>query len=112
MAKSGTAKRVVLVAAVLALAAGAYASGLTRYFTLDALKSGQAALAARVAAEPMLATGAYFGLYVLVAAFAIPGGAPIMTLAGGALFGLAEGTLLVSFASTVGATLAFLASRF
>jgi hypothetical protein len=83
MGKSGnrTAIRVLVLAAVAALAVAAYLSGLTRYLTLDALKSGQAALGARVAEDPALAAGAYFGLYVLVTALSIPGAA-IMTLAG------------------------------
>jgi pyruvate/2-oxoglutarate dehydrogenase complex dihydrolipoamide dehydrogenase (E3) component/uncharacterized membrane protein YdjX (TVP38/TMEM64 family) len=59
----------------------------------------------------VLALLSYLGVYVLVTALSLPG-ATIMTLAGGALFGLVAGTLVVSFASSIGATLAFLASRF
>ena len=54
--------------------------------------------------------GAFFGIYVAVTALSIPGAA-VMTLAGGALFGFGYALLLVSFASTIGATLAFLVSR-
>jgi pyruvate/2-oxoglutarate dehydrogenase complex dihydrolipoamide dehydrogenase (E3) component/uncharacterized membrane protein YdjX (TVP38/TMEM64 family) len=68
-------------------------------------------LAGWTAANPGLTAATFFGLYVLVTGVSLPGAA-VLTLAGGALFGLLEGTLLVSFASTIGATLAFLASRF
>lgn len=56
-------------------------------------------------------SASFFGLYVLVTALSVPGAARL-TLAGGALFGLLVGTLIISFASTLGATLAFLASRY
>jgi hypothetical protein len=89
----------------------AYASGLHTLLTLDALKSHQARLAETIAARPLVSIIAYFGLYVIFAAFSLPG-AVILTLGAGALFGLAQGTLIVSFASTIGATLAFLSARF
>jgi uncharacterized membrane protein YdjX (TVP38/TMEM64 family) len=63
------------------------------------------------AARPLAVIFGYFLIYVAVTALSIPGAA-IMTLAGGALFGVLAGTLIVSFASTIGATLAFLASRY
>jgi len=62
------------------------------------------------AEDPWLTAGIYFVIYVVVAALSIPGAA-LMTLIAGAVFGLVTGTLLVSFASTLGATLAFLISR-
>ena len=83
---------------------------LDRLLTLDALKAGQATFAAGYDASPWWVAGAYLLLYVAVTALSLPGAA-VMTLAGGALFGLWVGTLLVSFASSIGATLAFLASR-
>lgn len=60
--------------------------------------------------EPVLTAAIFFGIYVLVTALSIPGAA-LMTLAAGAIFGLTTGTLLVSFASSIGATLAFLIAR-
>lgn len=104
-------KRIVLLVLVAALLAAFFAFDLGRFFTLDALKASQAQFAAQYAATPFLVMGAYFVIYVVVTALSLPG-AVVMTLAGGALFGLATGTLLVSFASSVGATLAFLAARF
>ncbi len=80
-------------------------------FTLERLKEASADLATRRDAAPGVFAAVFFGLYVVVAALPLPGAA-ILTLAAGALFGLAGGALLVSFASSLGATLAFLASRY
>lgn len=104
--------RKVAVLVVIAAAVGAFfAFDLGRWLSLDALKSQQAAIEAFRAANPMLAAAVFFAVYVAVTALSLPGAA-IMTLAGGAVFGLLWGTVLVSFASSLGATLAFLASRF
>jgi pyruvate/2-oxoglutarate dehydrogenase complex dihydrolipoamide dehydrogenase (E3) component/uncharacterized membrane protein YdjX (TVP38/TMEM64 family) len=103
-------------ALVVVLAAAAFAAfiglDLGRFLTLEAIRSSQEALAARVAQQPIAAAAVYFALYVVAAALSLPGAATAFTLLGGALFGLGWGLLLVSFASTLGATLAFLASRF
>lgn len=88
-----------------------FATGLNEQLTLESFKAQQAELAQLNTDNPWLVGGVYFGLYVLVTALSLPGAA-IMTLAGGALFGLATGLVIVSFASSIGATLAFLASRF
>ena len=98
---------VVLVVAAFAL----WRSGLLGELSLEALKARQDALQAWTAANPWYAAGAFFVLYVVVTGLSLPGAA-VLTLAAGALFGLLEGTLLASFASSIGATLAFLASRF
>ena len=66
---------------------------------------------AQIAQNPVLSIGVFFAIYVAVTALSLPGAA-ILTLAAGALFGLAQGLIIVSFASSVGATLAFLVSRF
>ncbi|MEZ5463437.1 FAD-dependent oxidoreductase [Dokdonella sp.] len=100
------------VVVVLALAAFAlWRSGLLAELSLQGLKARQDSLAAWVAAHHWIALGSFFLAYVLVTGLSLPGAA-IMTLAGGALFGLLEGTVLISFASSIGATLAFLVSRF
>ncbi len=104
-------KRLLLLIAIAGLLLAFFALGLDRYLTLDALRASQATFAAWYAERPLTVIGAYFVLYVAVTALSLPGAA-VMTLAGGALFGLAVGTLVVSFASSLGATLAFLASRF
>ena len=104
--------RKLLVIAVVATVAALYFSlDLGRYFSLDVLKAQQAAIESYRLANPWLAAGLFFAIYVAVAALSLPGAA-VMTLAGGAVFGLLWGTVLVSFASSLGATLAFLASRF
>jgi pyruvate/2-oxoglutarate dehydrogenase complex dihydrolipoamide dehydrogenase (E3) component/uncharacterized membrane protein YdjX (TVP38/TMEM64 family) len=95
---------------IVALIVAFFTFDLGRFLTLDALKAGQATFAAGYDASPWRVAGAYLLLYVAVTALSLPGAA-VMTLAGGALFGLWVGTLLVSFASSIGATLAFLASR-
>jgi pyruvate/2-oxoglutarate dehydrogenase complex dihydrolipoamide dehydrogenase (E3) component/uncharacterized membrane protein YdjX (TVP38/TMEM64 family) len=84
---------------------------LGRFFSLNFLKSSQASFAAFYAERPLTTMALYFALYVVLCALSFPGAA-VVTLAGGALFGLTVGTLLVSFASTIGATLAFLSSRY
>jgi pyruvate/2-oxoglutarate dehydrogenase complex dihydrolipoamide dehydrogenase (E3) component/uncharacterized membrane protein YdjX (TVP38/TMEM64 family) len=104
-------RKLSVLAAVVALVVLYFALDLGRFFSLDALKAQQAALDAYRQSHPWLTAGIYFVIYVAVTALSLPGAA-IMTLAGGAVFGLLWGTVIVSFASSLGATLAFLASRF
>jgi uncharacterized membrane protein YdjX (TVP38/TMEM64 family) len=103
--------RLMLLLALAALIAGFFALGLQRYLTLDYLKAQQAAIAALFQAHPLVVAATYFAVYVAVTALSLPGAA-LLTLFGGAVFGLWWGTLIVSFASSIGATLAFLSSRF
>ncbi len=108
----GLKRTQVLVLLAIGLAVAAFvAFDLQRFVTLDAIKSRQAAVEAYRDAHPLLAAAAYALLYVAMTGLSLPGAA-VLTLAGGAVFGLVWGTLLVSFASTIGATLAFLAARF
>jgi len=103
--------RWLLLALIAAAVAWAVWSGATDALTLDNLKARQAELAQWVGANPWLAGAGFFLLYVAVAAASIPGAA-VLTLAAGALFGFGPGLLLVSFASSIGASLAFLVARF
>jgi pyruvate/2-oxoglutarate dehydrogenase complex dihydrolipoamide dehydrogenase (E3) component/uncharacterized membrane protein YdjX (TVP38/TMEM64 family) len=97
---------------LVVLAIGAFvALDLGRYLSFEQLKASQAGFAQLHAQQPFAVASVYFVVYVLATALSIPG-AVIITLAGGAVFGLWQGLLLVSFASSIGATLAFLASRF
>ena len=96
---------------LLALVIAFFAFDLGRFLSLEALKNSQASLASFYEANPLLTIGAFFLIYVVAAALSLPG-AVILTLASGALFGLVIGTIVASFASSIGATLAFLASRF
>ncbi len=102
----------VLILLVVAVGAMAFfAFDLGRYFSLDFIKQSQGQLTDAYAAQPLKLSLAYLLIYIAITALSLPGAA-IMTLAGGAVFGLLWGTLLVSFASTIGATLAMLVARY
>jgi len=103
--------RLLLFCFIAALVAAYFVFDLGQFFTLDYLKEQQHEFVKFYHKNQLLTIGVYFGIYIAVTALSLPGAA-IMTLAGGAVFGLAVGTLVVSFASTIGATLAFLVSRF
>ena len=103
--------KILVLVAVVAAVAAFFALDLGRFLSLDYLKTSQSQLAEVYAAHPWATRGAYFVLYVLVASLSLPGAA-ILTLAGGGVFGLGWGLLLVSFASSIGATVSFLAARF
>jgi pyruvate/2-oxoglutarate dehydrogenase complex dihydrolipoamide dehydrogenase (E3) component/uncharacterized membrane protein YdjX (TVP38/TMEM64 family) len=104
-------KKLLALAALVLLVVAFFAFDLGRFFSLDYLKARQADFAQLYGEHPATVIGAYFAVYVAVAALSLPGAA-ILTLAAGAIFGLLTGTILVSFASSIGATLAFLVSRF
>jgi pyruvate/2-oxoglutarate dehydrogenase complex dihydrolipoamide dehydrogenase (E3) component/uncharacterized membrane protein YdjX (TVP38/TMEM64 family) len=106
-----TRARALLLLALAVLATAFFFFDLGRYFSLDWFRAQRSAIDAYYAAQPLQTALIYFAVYVLVTALSLPGAA-IMTLAGGAIFGLVWGTVIVSFASTIGATLAFLAARF
>ena len=102
-------KLAVLVVLLVAIAAF-FVFDLGHYFSLAYIKESQASFIAAYAERPVLVTLVFFGVYVAITALSLPGAA-IMTLASGASFGLVWGTIVVSFASTLGATLAMLAAR-
>ena len=103
--------RIIALVVLAALVSAFFYFDLSSYLTLEYIKSQQAALDAEVLSNPLRAAAIYFVIYVLVAALSLPGAA-IMTLLGGAIFGLGWGLLIISFASTIGATLAMLVARF
>jgi pyruvate/2-oxoglutarate dehydrogenase complex dihydrolipoamide dehydrogenase (E3) component/uncharacterized membrane protein YdjX (TVP38/TMEM64 family) len=104
-------KKLLLVVALIALVIAFFAFDLGRFLSLEYIKSRQAEFAALAGERPLLVGGAFFALYIAVTALSLPGAA-IMTLAAGAIFGLATGTVIVSFASAIGATLAMLVARY
>jgi pyruvate/2-oxoglutarate dehydrogenase complex dihydrolipoamide dehydrogenase (E3) component/uncharacterized membrane protein YdjX (TVP38/TMEM64 family) len=104
-------RKIVLLVVVLLGIVAFFAFDLGRFLSLDYLKQSQAAFAEVHARSPRQVALAYFAIYVAATALSLPG-ATIITLAGGAIFGLLWGTVLVSFASSLGATLAFLVSRY
>ena len=111
MKRSDTLKKIAVVAVIAGLVVAFEVLGLGRYLSLSYVKESQERFAALYAEHRLIVIAAYAGIYILVTSLSLPGAA-IMTLAGGALFGLWIGTLIVSFASTAGATLACAVSRF
>ncbi|HEX8532790.1 MAG TPA: FAD-dependent oxidoreductase [Allosphingosinicella sp.] len=110
-AKRGGFGRIGLLLLIAAAVGAFFLFDLGQWLTLENLKARQAELAGLVAARPLLIVGGFFLIYVAVTALSLPGAA-IMTLAAGAIFGLLLGTVIVSFASSIGASLAFLSSRY
>lgn len=105
------AKRLALVALVVVLVWAFFAAGGPKWLSLEGLKSGLDQFAAWKSTSPVLFGLGFGAMYVLVAALSLPG-AVILTLAAGAIFGLFWGTLIASFASTIGATVAFWSARY
>lgn len=104
-------KKAILVLVLLGALVAYFVFDLGQILSLENFKASQAEIVAVKDANPVLYITGFFILYVAVTGLSIPGAA-IMTLIAGALFGVLVGTILVSFASTIGATLAFLSARF
>ncbi|MBH0064464.1 FAD-dependent oxidoreductase [Psychrobacter sp. SZ93C1] len=104
-------KRIFLILLIVLLAVGFFYFDLNHLLTLEGLKGSMAQFNDYKAESPLLIIGGFFLLYVVVTALSLPGAA-ILTLASGALFGLFQGLIIASFASSIGATLSFLASRY
>lgn len=103
--------QIILVAAVVVLVALFFAFDLQRYLSLEFLQAQRSVAVEFHQANPWLTSLGFLALYVAITGLSLPGAA-ILTLAAGAIFGLALGTVIVSFASTIGATLAFLLARY
>jgi dihydrolipoamide dehydrogenase len=103
--------RVILLLIFLSCIAAFFYFDLQQFLTLDTLKSKQAEIINYNTVHPAFSILLYGLIYIAVTGLSLPGAA-ILTLAGGAVFGLLWGTVIVSFASSIGATLAFLAARF
>src|SRR5210317_2204461 len=104
-------QRLLIVAAIIIAVILFKVLGLGQYLTLDYLKDSQDKFAQLYANHRLTVIGVYMAVYILVTALSLPGAA-VMTLAGGAMFGFWVGVLVVSFASTIGATLACFVARF
>ncbi len=109
--KKKTIQRIGIISALVSLVVVFKVFELERYLSLAYLKVSQESFAAVYAEHRVAVVGAYMVVYIAVTALSLPGAA-VLTLAGGALFGLWVGTVVVSFASTIGATLACFVSRF
>jgi len=103
--------KIIILLIIVALVYAFFAYDLGQYLTIDFFKTKQLSFEQYYAGHQLLTILLYMGVYIVVTALSLPGAA-VMTLAGGALFGLWLGTLAVSFASTIGATLAFIVARF
>ena len=104
-------KKILIVLFIISVVAAFKIFHLDQYLTLSYIKASQERFAALYAQNRLLVITGYMAIYILVTSLSLPGAA-VMTLAGGALFGLLVGTFTVSFASTIGATLACVVSRF
>ncbi len=104
-------KKAILVLVLISAIAAYFVFDLGQILSLESFKASQADIVAAKDANPALYIAGFFILYVAVTGLSIPGAA-IMSLVAGALFGVVVGTVIVSFASTIGATLAFLSARF
>ena len=109
--KNKQVKIMLLIAFFTIVVALFFVFDLQKYLTLEYLKSSKAFFISSYENNPILVLGSYFLFYIVITAFSLPG-AVWMTLGGGAFFGLFAGTVIVSFASSIGATLAMLISRF
>jgi uncharacterized membrane protein YdjX (TVP38/TMEM64 family) len=104
-------KRLLVVGVIAVGLVAFYLSGMNERLTWEAVKTNRETWQQWARAHPVTSSATYFALYVAVAGLSVPVGW-VLTVAGGALFGLVWGLVLVSFASTAGATLALLASRY
>lgn len=103
--------KLLLFAAIAALVAAFFVLDLKQYVSIEYFQSQRAAIDAYYQAHPVRTAAIFFAIYVAATGLSLPGAA-ILTLVAGALFGLVWGVVIVSFASTIGATAAFLASRY
>jgi len=108
--KNKQIKILLLIAVFTIVVALFFAFDLQKYLTLEYLKSSKAFFISSYEKNPILVLGSYFLFYIVITAFSLPG-AVWMTLGGGAFFGLFVGTVIVSFASSIGATLAMMIAR-
>ena len=109
--KNKQIKILLLIAVFTIVVALFFNFDLQKYMTLEYLISSKALFISSYEKNPILVLGSYFLFYIVITAFSLPGAA-WMTLGGGAFFGLFAGTVIVSFASSIGATLAMLIARF
>jgi uncharacterized membrane protein YdjX (TVP38/TMEM64 family) len=103
--------KIVLVAIIIVLIAAFRAFGLNQYLTLEFLKSSRNQFSQLYIGHPFSVIAVYMAGYIAATALSLPGAA-VLTLAGGALFGLIKGTIVISFASSIGATAACMVSRY
>jgi uncharacterized membrane protein YdjX (TVP38/TMEM64 family) len=107
----GLTGKLIVVALIGGIVVAFWALGLGRYLTLSYLKTSADGIKAFYAGRPVFMVLGYFMVYVATTSLSLPG-AVVLTIAGGALFGVLTGTVIVSFASSIGATIACFVSRY
>jgi len=108
---AGTVKKLIVVGVIAGLIVSYFILDLGQYLSLDYIKASRERFQVLYAEHTLAVIGVYFVVYVAAAALALPA-AVVLTLTGGALFGLVAGTIVVSFASSIGAALAFVVARY
>ena len=103
-------QRLVILAVVLLAIAAFFALGFGHYLSLEYLQASRERAVEQAQQAPLVTSLGFFAIYVIITGLSLPGAA-VMTLGAGAIFGVAWGVMLASFASSVGATVAFLISR-
>lgn len=109
--KKSYIQKIIILLVIAALIVAFKVFNLGQYFTLSYIKDSQENFQLLYNEHRAAVIAGFMAVYILVTSLSLPGAA-IMTLAGGALFGLGVGLIIVSFASTIGATLACFVSRF
>jgi len=109
--QSGMIKRILVVSVIICLIASYFIFDFDQYFSLEYIKASREQFQALYAEHTFTVIAVYFGVYVAATALALPAAA-VLTLAGGALFGVMAGTVIVSFASSIGAAVAFIVARY
>jgi uncharacterized membrane protein YdjX (TVP38/TMEM64 family) len=104
-------KKLAVIGVIVAIVVLFFALNLQQYMNLEYIKESRENFQGLLAKHPVLVSGAFFVIYIVVTALSLPGAA-VMTLAGGALFGFWIGLVIVSFASSIGATLACAVARY
>jgi len=104
-------KKLAVIGVIVVIVVLFFVLDLQQYMNLAYIKESRENFQALLAQHPVLVTGAFFIVYIVVTALSLPGAA-VMTLAGGALFGFWTGLVIVSFASSIGATLACAVARY
>lgn len=104
-------KKIMVISVITLLVILIYAFDIQAYLSVDGLKHSVSQLEMWRVERPLLVGALFFSLYILIALLSLPGAA-VMTIGAGALFGLLWGSIIASFASSIGATLAFLLSRY
>lgn len=104
-------KKIMVISVITLLVILIYSFDIQAYLSVDGLKHSVSQLEMWRVERPLLVGALFFSLYILIALLSLPGAA-VMTIGAGALFGLLWGSIIASFASSIGATLAFLLSRY